>query len=76
MRNIGVALLLASLSWSAVAALGPTDGEGLAPVDPERVAVGDVAPDFRLERSDESIVSLSQYRDKQDVILVFYRGHW
>lgn len=76
MRHIGVALLLMTLSGIAGADLGPAHGVDLAAVEPERVAVGDVAPDFRLRRSDDSTVSLSQYRDKQHVVLVFYRGHW
>lgn len=76
MRNFAVALLLITFAGIALAALGPTDGGELAAVQPERVALGDVAPDFRLKRSDNSMVALSQYRDKQHVVLVFYRGHW
>ena len=75
-RKLGVALLLTGLTWTVGAALGPTDGEGLPPTELGRVAVGDPAPDFSLKRSDDSVVTLSHYRDKQDVILVFYRGHW
>jgi hypothetical protein len=56
--------------------LGPRDGSDLPPVEPERVAVGDVAPDFSLRAFDGSVVTLSDYRGSRDVLLVFYRGHW
>jgi cytochrome oxidase Cu insertion factor (SCO1/SenC/PrrC family) len=61
---------------AAAATLGPTDGNGLAPTDLERVKVGDPAPDFTLEDENGKPMTLSQFREKQDVILVFYRGHW
>lgn len=56
--------------------LGPHDGAELPPVEPERVGVGDVAPDFSLRAHDGDIVTLSDYRGSRDVLLVFYRGHW
>jgi thioredoxin-dependent peroxiredoxin len=34
--------------------------------------VGDAAPDFSLEAQDGSTVKLSDYRDKQAVVLIFY----
>ncbi len=58
------------------AALGPADGAGLPPLDTSRVAVGTVAPDFTLESKDGGTVTLSQFREKRAVVLVFYRGHW
>lgn len=58
------------------AALGPVDGNDLSPTDLDRVQVGAPAPDFSLERSDKSVVTLSDFRDKQEVVLTFYRGHW
>lgn len=57
-------------------ALGPKDGDGLAPTDLERLKVGDAAPDFTLEAETGTPITLSQFRGKQSVILVFYRGHW
>lgn len=57
-------------------ALGPVDGAGLPPLDTTRVAVGTLAPDFTLEAKDGGTVTLSQFRGKKNVILVFYRGHW
>ncbi len=56
--------------------LGPVDGEGLPPTDLERVQVGDEAPDFTLLAHSGDILTLSDYRRKKNVILVFYRGHW
>lgn len=56
--------------------LGPHDGLELPPVDPERVAVGDVAPDFTVRAHEGNTITLSDYRSSRDILLVFYRGHW
>ena len=56
--------------------LGPVDGAGLAPLDTGREAVGTTAPDFTLDAKDGGPVTLSQFRGKKTVVLVFYRGHW
>lgn len=72
-------LLVAGLAAPLAAqapALGPKDGAGLAATDTGRVSVGSLAPDFTLEALSGPPVTLSQFRGKQDVILVFYRGHW
>ena len=58
------------------AQLGPKDGAGLAPTDLDRVKIGQAAPDFTLENFDGKPISLSDFRGKQNVVLVFYRGHW
>ncbi len=76
----GVVALLA-LSTAVTAAqvapgLGPTDGAGLPPTDLGRVAVGSPAPDFTLESKDGGTVTLSSFRDRKNVVLVFYRGYW
>lgn len=56
--------------------LGPKDTGKFPPTDTSRVAVGAVAPDFTLAALIGPPVTLSQFRGKQNVILVFYRGHW
>ncbi len=56
--------------------LGPKDGLELSPTDLERVTVGTVAPDFTLESKDGMPITLSTYRGKKNIVLVFYRGHW
>jgi cytochrome oxidase Cu insertion factor (SCO1/SenC/PrrC family) len=56
--------------------LGPKDGEDLPPSDLDRVAVGEMAPDFSLLAYSGDIISLSDYRGEKNVVLVFYRGHW
>jgi peroxiredoxin len=56
--------------------LGPRDGVGLAPLDTGRVVAGGFAPDFTLETKDGGTLTLSQFRGKKEVVLVFYRGHW
>jgi cytochrome oxidase Cu insertion factor (SCO1/SenC/PrrC family) len=56
--------------------LGPKDGRELPPADLNRVQVGHPAPDFTLQAADGHPVSLSDYRGKHRVVLVFYRGQW
>lgn len=56
--------------------LGPKDGVNLKPIDLDRVKVGDAAPDFTLETMDGTRISLSDFRGKKNVLLVFYHGHW
>lgn len=56
--------------------LGPTDGFDLPAVDTGRVGVGDPAPDFTLPTFAGDTVTLSEFRGKREVILVFYRGSW
>ena len=56
--------------------LGPVDGRDLPAVDLDRVQVGDTAPDFSLESYDGNVVTLSDFRGRKDVVLVFFRGHW
>jgi cytochrome oxidase Cu insertion factor (SCO1/SenC/PrrC family) len=70
-------LLFVSFSISvAHAQLGPKDGANLKPTDIERVKVGDTAPDFTLENIDGNRITLSEFRGKKNVVLLFYRGHW
>ncbi len=75
--------VMAILTWGAAlvaaqagTALGPHDGAGLPPTNLERVAVGSAAPDFTLESKDGGTVTLSGFRGRKNVVLVFYRGHW
>jgi cytochrome oxidase Cu insertion factor (SCO1/SenC/PrrC family) len=56
--------------------LGPKDSKQLPPSDLNRVKVGDEAPDFTLEKEAGKPVTLSEYRGKKTVVLVFYRGYW
>jgi cytochrome oxidase Cu insertion factor (SCO1/SenC/PrrC family) len=56
--------------------LGPKDGSGLPATDLERIKVGQAAPDFTLENVDGKPVTLSEFRAKKNVLLVFYRGQW
>jgi len=58
------------------AQLGPKDGAGQAPTDLERIKVGQPAPAFTLANMDGKPISLSGFRGKKSVVLVFYRGHW
>lgn len=75
-------LLIFALFWLvspqgllAQGGLGPVDSLGLSPYDLQRVVPGVLAPDFRLQDQDGKVHQLSQYRDK-NVVLVMYRGYW
>jgi cytochrome oxidase Cu insertion factor (SCO1/SenC/PrrC family) len=48
----------------------------LPPTDLNRIKVGEPAPDFTLENYDGNKITLSDFRGKKNVLLVFYRGHW
>ena len=81
MRLPTLALSIAMVPFVMVSAqqpapLGPKGDARLPPTDLNRVAVDTEAPDFTLEALDGSRVTLSQFRGKQNVVLVFYRGHW
>ena len=69
-------LLVLLVTSTGHALLGPKDGANLEPIDLERVKVGHAAPDFTLENFDGTRISLSDFRGKKNVVLVFYRGHW
>ena len=56
--------------------LGPRDPGNFSPTDINRVVEGMEAPDFTLQSLAGPPVTLSQFRGKQNVILVFYRGFW
>lgn len=63
-------------SAQAAAMLGPVDGKDLAPTEIERVAIGSRAPDFTLTRVGGGTTTLSSFRGRKNVVVVFYRGHW
>jgi peroxiredoxin Q/BCP len=48
----------------------------LAPTDLNRIKTGQPAPDFTLASSDGKAITLSDFRGKKSVVLVFYRGYW
>ena len=56
--------------------LGPKDGRNLPAADLNRVRVGQQAPDFTLEAAGGRPITLSDYRGRKRVVLVFYRGQW
>lgn len=68
-------VLAASPALHAQGKLGPVEDTNLSPYDLERIVAGQAAPDFRLQDQDGKVHQLSQYRDK-NVVLVFYRGWW
>jgi AhpC/TSA family len=46
------------------------------PTGPSAFVVGQPAPDFALPDATGKTVTLSDYRGRQPVVLVFYRGYW
>ena len=56
--------------------MGPVDGKQLPPTDIDRVVVGTAAPDFTLAKMGGGSTTLSSFRGKKNVVLVFYRGSW
>ncbi len=76
MKTLALILTLAGIAMASPPALGPKDGRDLPPADLNRVQVDQPAPDFTLESMDGSPVTLSDFRGKKRVVLVFYRGHW
>ena len=68
--------LTALIGTSARAQLGPKDGGELRATELERVKLGQAAPDFTLEDVDGKSITLSEFRGKKSVVLVFYRGYW
>ena len=75
-RLVVFAFALLITCTPAFAQLGPKDGANLPPTDLDRIKVGQSAPDFTLENMDGKQVSLSEFRGKKSVVLVFYRGQW
>ena len=73
---VAVAVLAACAGEQAPPQLGPVDGLDLPPTEIERVAVGTSAPDFSLAAMNNDTLTLSDFRGRKNVVLVFYRGHW
>ena len=69
-------LFLSCVHSPAFAQLGPKDGTDLSPTDLQRIKVGQPAPDFTLEDMEGKSITLSDFRGKKTVVLVFYRGYW
>ncbi len=72
----GILLLGLGARVELVLALGPIDGHELPATALDRVQVSMLAPDFTLEEEHGTPITLSAFRGKQAVVLVFYRGHW
>jgi cytochrome oxidase Cu insertion factor (SCO1/SenC/PrrC family) len=70
--TIAVLVLAAFLGEGWPAAEDPAP----APTDLERVHEGAAAPDFTLLSRTGDRVTLSDYRESRNIILIFYRGYW
>jgi cytochrome oxidase Cu insertion factor (SCO1/SenC/PrrC family) len=77
LKMIFLLLLVVSLAHlPAFAQLGPKDGAELSATDLNRIKAGQPAPDFTLEDTEGKNLTLSEFRGKKTVVLVFYRGYW
>jgi cytochrome oxidase Cu insertion factor (SCO1/SenC/PrrC family) len=74
--RLSVVVLWCAGLASAQTKLGPKDSAALPPADLNRIQVGGEAPDFTLEDQDGKPATLSSYRGRKSVVLVFYRGYW
>jgi hypothetical protein len=70
----GLALGLSSLLLAAGAWFNFVGAR--VPTTPTALSVGEPPPDFTLPDAAGRPVTLSDYRGKQPVILIFYRGSW
>ena len=66
--GVTVILLVGTVFFNFVAARVPTT--------PTALKVGEPAPDFTLSDAAGRSVTLSDFRGKKPVVLVFYRGAW
>jgi cytochrome oxidase Cu insertion factor (SCO1/SenC/PrrC family) len=71
-----LSVILSLTHAPALGQLGPKDGADLKATDLGRIKVGQPAPDFTLEDMEGKNITLSDFRGKKTVVLVFYRGFW
>lgn len=67
-RSIAISALAVALAW--VPSAGAKDSA------PQRVGVGQTAPDFTLPDPEGTDHSLQALRGEKNVLLVFFRGAW
>lgn len=72
----GIIFSLTLAAAPSLAQLGPKNGATLPATDLDRIKIAQPAPDFTLRNLDGKLISLSDFRGKKNVVLVFYRGHW
>jgi cytochrome oxidase Cu insertion factor (SCO1/SenC/PrrC family) len=76
-KRLVISLLLVLFAHAPVSAQSAAqDGANLPATDLKRVKVGEPAADFTLEDAEGKKISLSDFRGKKSVVLVFYRGYW
>ncbi len=74
--QIMIACIILFLATASIAEVSQKGAANLLPTDLERVKVGGKAPEFSLDDMEGRTVSLSEFRGKKHVVLVFYRGYW
>lgn len=72
-RHLPHLLLLAALLAASLPAAAAEQAAAVADIGP---AVGSEAPGFTLETLAGADLSLSDFRGKAPVVLVFFRGEW
>jgi len=79
MKAVGLILMILFAACSPADSqqkVDPGNEVDLTPTDLNRVRKGVPAPDFTLESENNQQITLSSYRGKKNVVLVFYRGYW
>ena len=76
MKTLVAILLAVIVTPSGAAQLSPVNPRSSGAYDIGRIKVGDEAPDFSLEDVSNKTITLSSFRGKKNVVLVFYRGYW
>ena len=81
-RNIFLTVLI-WIALSGILSIQPVIGKAnaadtveLKATDLERINPGDSSPDFSLESIDRSLIKLSSFQNRKNVVLIFYRGYW
>lgn len=54
----------------------PAAADDTAAATPERIAVGQEAPEFSLTGSDGETYSSSSLRGEKNLLMIFFRGTW
>lgn len=74
---LGFLLLMTSCGHSGtVSKESAANAADFKPTDLARIQIGTSAPDFNLESVEGEWIKLSNYKNRKNIILVFYRGWW
>jgi hypothetical protein len=73
---LGLLLLFTAFGSSSKGAVAAEVDPALPATDLERILPGTEAPDLKLQSLNGTSVALSDYRNRKNIVLIFYRGYW